>query len=154
MRGKTETRKPVEPDSVYKSKIVAKMIQMVMERGKKNIAEKIVYGFMAKFNEDQKEARKYFEDAVKNVMPEVEVRSRRVGGANYQIPMPLKHERAETLALRWIVDAARSMKGKPSVEKYFEQIQMAHKGEGSAVKKKEDTHRMADANKAFAHLKW
>ena len=155
MRGKRAIKKVIEPDMVYKSKVVSKMIQMVMMHGKKTIAEKIVYGFMSKISaEDQKEARRYFEEAVKNVMPEVEVRSRRVGGANYQIPMPLKHERAETLALRWIIDSARAAKGADSIQRFYNEIKLAYQNEGGAIKKKIDTHKMAEANKAFAHLKW
>ncbi len=155
MRGKRAPKRPLEPDFLYKSKVVSKIVRMIMLDGKKSVAEKIVYGFMKKISEeDQKEARRYFEEAIKNVMPEVEVRSRRVGGANYQIPMPLKHERSETLALRWIIDAARSAKGKDSIESFFNEVKLAYQNEGSAIKKKQDTHKMAEANRAFAHLKW
>lgn len=154
MRGKRAIKRIVEPDFHYKSKVVSKLIQLVMESGKKSLAEKIVYGFIARLNEDQREARRIFEDAVKNVMPQVEVRSRRVGGANYQIPVPLKHERSEALALRWIVEAARSAKGKTIEQRLLDEVNLAFKNEGSAMKKKLDTHKMAEANRAFAHLKW
>lgn len=154
MRGKRAIKRIVEPDFHYKSKVVSKLIQLVMESGKKSLAEKIVYGFIARLNEDQREARRIFEDAVKNVMPQVEVRSRRVGGANYQIPVPLKHERSEALALRWIVEAARNAKGKTIEQRLLDEVNLAFKNEGSAMKKKLDTHKMAEANRAFAHLKW
>ena len=134
MRGKRAPKRIVEPDYNYK--------------------EKIVYNFIAALHEDQREARKIFEDAVKNVMPEVEVRSRRVGGANYQIPIPLKHERAEALALRWIVESARNAKGKTIEQRLLNEVKLANNNEGSAMKKKQDTHKMAEANRAFAHLKW
>ena len=154
MRGKRAPKRIVEPDYNYKSKVVSKLIQLVMQDGKKSLAEKIVYNFIAALHEDQREARKIFEDAVKNVMPEVEVRSRRVGGANYQIPIPLKHERAEALALRWIVETARNAKGKTIEQRLLNEVKLANNNEGSAMKKKQDTHKMAEANRAFAHLKW
>lgn len=154
MRGKRAPKRIVEPDYNYKSKVVSKLIQLVMLDGKKALAERIVYNFIAALHEDQREARRIFEDAVKNVMPEVEVRSRRVGGANYQIPIPLKHERAEALALRWIVEAARAAKGKTIEQRLLNEVKLASNNEGSAMKKKQDTHKMAEANRAFAHLKW
>ena len=154
MRGKRAPKRIVEPDYNYKSKVVSKLIQLVMQDGKKSLAEKNVYNFIAALHEDQREARKIFEDAVKNVMPEVEVRSRRVGGANYQIPIPLKHERAEALALRWIVESARNAKGKTIEQRLLNEVKLANNNEGSAMKKKQDTHKMAEANRAFAHLKW
>ena len=154
MRGKRAPKRIIEPDYQYKSKVVSKLIQLVMQDGKKTLAEKIVYNFIGRLNEDQREARNMFEVAVKNVMPQVEVKSRRVGGANYQIPIPLKHERSEALALRWIVDSARSAKGKSFEERLFDEVSLAFKNEGNAIKKKLDTHKMAEANRAFAHLKW
>src|SRR3989338_6754012 len=117
-RGKQITKEAKEPDSKYKSKVVAKFINMVMNSGKKSLAQKIVYNALESVNKDDvKEARVYFEDAVKNLMPEVEVRSRRVGGANYQIPVPVKYDRSETLALRWLISAARGRKGTPMSQK-------------------------------------
>ena len=106
----------------------------------------------AQVNEDKKEAITVFDQALRNVMPRQEVRSRRIGGATYQVPVPLKHDRSEALAVRWIVQTARSRKGKPMLEKLFEEIKNAQSNTGSAIKKKEDTHRMAEANKAFAHF--
>ena len=153
-RGKITKRDQKAPDDIYKSRVVTKLINMVMWNGKKKLAERIVYGMLAGLSEDKKTARAMFEEAVRNVMPDVEVRSRRVGGANYQIPIPLKHGRAETLSLRWIVEASRAKKGKPMQERLLEEVKLAYAKEGAAIKKKEDTHRMANANKAFAHFKW
>ena len=153
-RGKKIKIRNLEPDTKYKSKVVAKLINMVMMSGKKSVAKSIVYGMLDELNEDQKESRRIFEEAIKNIMPEFEVRSRRVGGANYQIPMPLKHPRAEALALRWLIDASRSAKGVPMHKKLLNEIRLASKNEGNSIKKKLDTHRMAEANKAFAHFAW
>lgn len=153
-RGKITKRDQKLPDDVYKSRVLTKLINMVMLHGKKKVAETIVYGMMEGLSEDKKTARTIFEDAVKNVMPEVEVRTRRVGGANYQIPIPVKHGRAETLSLRWIVEASRAKSGKSMKERLLEEIKLAYAKEGSAIRKKEETHKMAEANKAFAHFKW
>ena len=153
-RGKKAIIREVLPDSKYKSKVVTKLINMIMYDGKKSIARGIVYGMMDAIHEDSKESRKTLEDAVKNAQPEFEVRSRRVGGANYQIPIPLKHNRAETLALRWIIDSSRAAKGQPMHKKLANEIKAASKNEGSAIKKKMDTHKMAEANRAFAHFAW
>ncbi len=154
-RGKSLNRTPREPDFKYKSKVVSKLINMVMEHGKKSLAEKMVYDALDSLDAaDIKEKRQYFEDAIKNLMPEMEVRSRRVGGANYQIPMPVRHDRSETLALRWLVDSSRSQKGSPFSKNLLEQIRLAFQNEGAAIKKKQDTHRMADANRAFSHFRW
>lgn len=152
MRGKKAKKRILNPDSVYKSKVVNRMISLVMLHGKKSLAESIVYGAIDKLNEDKKEAIRIFEQAVKNVMPEQEVRSRRVGGATYQVPMPLKHDRAEYLAVRWLVDSARSKKGKTMVERLYEELNNANQGTGESIKKRDDTHRMAEANRAFAHF--
>ena len=143
-----------EPDSKYKSRVVTKLINMVMQDGKKSLARRIVYEMMQNLSDDIKESRMYFEAAVRNVMPEVEVRSRRIGGANYQIPIPVRHDRSETLALRWIIEGAKSRKGKPMVDRLTEEIKMAYNNEGYAVTKKINTHKMAEANKAFAHFRW
>ncbi len=154
MRSKRAKKRLIEQDSVYKSKIVGRFINKLMLDGKKSIAKSSVYYALSKLAEDKKEAIKLFEDAIKNVMPRQEVRSRRVGGATYQVPTPLKHERSEALAVRWIVDAARAKKGMPIKEKILQELQAASKNEGSAIKKRDDVHRMADANKAFSHFKW
>lgn len=153
-RGKLVTKDQKLPDNVYKSKVVTKLINMVMLDGKKSIAKAIVYKMMEALDEDKKNARNMFEIAIKNVKPDVEVRSRRVGGANYQVPVPLKHDRAETLALRWLVEASRNKKGKPMTNRLLDEVKAAYAGEGNAVRKKEDTHKMANASKAFAHFRW
>ena len=152
MRGKRAKKKILMPDQVYKSKVVSRMINAAMERGKKSLAMTIVYDSMLKLNEDEKERLRIFEQAVKNVMPQQEVRSKRVGGATYQVPMPLKHDRAEALAVRWIVDAAKSKKGKSMIDKLYEVLNDSYQNTGDAVKKRDDVHRMAEANRAFAHF--
>lgn len=152
MRGKRSKKRPIVPDPIFKSKVVSRMINSVMTRGKKSIARDAVYGAIAKLNEDEKEALKVFEQAVKNVMPQQEVRSKRVGGATYQVPMPLKHDRAEALALKWIVDAARTKKGKSMIERLYEVLRDSNQNSGDAIKKRDDVHRMAEANRAFAHF--
>ena len=152
MRGKRAKKKILMPDQVYKSKVVSRMINAAMERGKKSLAMTIDYDSMLKLNEDEKERLKIFEQAVKNVMPQQEVRSKRVGGATYQVPMPLKHDRAEALAVRWIVDAAKSKKGKSMIDKLYEVLNDSYQNTGDAVKKRDDVHRMAEANRAFAHF--
>ncbi|GIW69530.1 MAG: 30S ribosomal protein S7 [Patescibacteria group bacterium] len=152
MRGKRAKRRQAVGDFVLKSKVLNRMINVVMLNGKKSVAEAVVYGAIGRLNEDRKEGLRMFEQAIKNVMPQQEVRSRRVGGATYQVPMPLKHERAEALAIRWIVNSARSKKGKPMVEKLYEELNNAYQGVGDAIKKRDDTHKMAEANRAFAHF--
>jgi len=145
-------QKPADP--IYKSKIVARVVGLVMQAGKKSTAEGLVYGVLSKLNDDKKQALDIFESAVKNVMPKMEVRSRRVGGSTYQVPTPVRYERSEALAVRWIIGAARKKKGKPMVEKLSEEIKNAHQGIGDAIKKRDDVHKMAEANKAFSHFKF
>jgi small subunit ribosomal protein S7 len=152
MRGKKAKKRIMNPDTLYKSRVVARVVNTVMQSGKKSLAEKAVYSAMKNLSEDPKESLRMFETAVKNVMPQQEVRSRRVGGATYQVPMPLKHERAEALAVRWIVGAARSKRGKPMSEKLFDELKNSYQGIGDSIKKRDDTHRMAEANRAFAHF--
>jgi small subunit ribosomal protein S7 len=132
---------------------VAKLINYVMERGKKDTARKIVYRVMDELKKDG-DPLVILEEALDKAAPSVEVRSRRVGGANYQVPREVRPERRMALGLRWIVEAAEGTKGKPMHESLLNEIRNAHKGEGSAVTKKETTHRMAEANKAFAHFAW
>lgn len=153
MRSGPIKKEPKPGDYLYKSKLVTKVINLVMQRGKKSLAEKIVYGVLSKLSNDKKQALEIFETAIKNVMPKLEVRSRRVGGATYQVPQPVRYDRSETLAVRWIVHAARKKKGKPMMEKLFEEIKNAHQGVGDAIKKRDDVHKMAEANKAFGHFK-
>ena len=154
MRSGQVKKKVLLVDPVYKSKILNRVISLVMRDGEKKVAEGIVYGVLAKLAQEKKEALDMFEGAVKNVMPKTEVRSRRVGGATYQIPMPVRYERSEALAVRWIIGAARKKKGKPMVEKLTEELKNAHQGIGDAIKKRDDVHKMAEANKAFSHFKF
>ena len=126
-----------------------------MERGKKNTARKIVYGAFDAVKEEAKtDPLEVFEAALKNAGPTMEVRSRRVGGANYQIPREVRPERRQALGMRWIIEAAKGKKGKPMHKRLAEEIVLASKNEGEAIKKKENTHKMAEANKAFAHFAW
>lgn len=153
-RHKTIKRKIVQPDPIYKSRLVSRFVNSVMKDGKKITAEKITYEALSKLSEDKKEALKIFEDALKNVMPRTEVRSRRVGGATYQIPSPLKHDRSEALAIRWLIGVCKQKKGRTMAEKLAEELKLAQKNEGASIKKRDDTHKMAAANRAFAHFRW
>ena len=153
-RHKTIKRKIVQPDPIYKSRLVSRFVNSVMKDGKKITAEKITYEALNKLSEDKKEALKIFEEALKNVMPRTEVRSRRVGGATYQIPSPLKHDRSEALAIRWLIEVCKQKKGRTMAEKLAEELKLAQKNEGVSIKKRDDTHKMADANRAFAHFRW
>ena len=139
-------------DSIFKSKLVARVINHVMRDGEKSVSEGVVYGALKKLNPDSKTALEMFETAIKNIMPKLEVRSRRVGGATYQVPQPVRYERSEALAVRWVVGSARKKKGKAMDEKLFEELKNAHQGIGDAIKKRDDVHKMADANKAFSIL--
>ena len=142
-------------DSRYKSTILPKLINSIMYDGKKTIAEKIVYDALEKIKSKTKdEPINIFNDAIKNVRPTVEVRARRVGGATYQVPTEVKSKRSQALALRWLIDASRKRKNKSMSDKIFNEIYDAYQNKGSAIKKKEDTHRMAESNKAFAHFRW
>jgi small subunit ribosomal protein S7 len=156
MRRKVKNRNIVGPDPIYNSEKIGKFINVIMERGKKNTARSIVYGALDVIKEQAKteEPLLVFEEAIKNVGPTMEVRSRRVGGANYQVPREVRNERRISLAFRWLKDAAESKKGKPMHVKLAEEIIAASKNEGEAVKKRENTHKMAEANKAFAHFAW
>ena len=152
MRSKRTKKRPIELDPVYKSKVITRMINILMLDGKKSIAQSAMYDVLSMLNEDKKEACTMFEEAVKNVMPIQEVRSRRIGGATYQVPMPVKHDRSEALAIRWIIDSARKKSGKNIVQRLFDEIKNAYEGIGDAKKKQEETHRMAESNRAFAHF--
>jgi len=153
-RGAKNFKRQIETDFNYKSKVVTRVINRIMIGGNKSTAQNIVYSVLEKISEDKKEAILKFEEAIRNLMPSQEVRSRRVGGATYQVPVPLRHDRSEALAIRWLVESAGAKKGKPMADRLLEEVNLAVKKEGSAYKKKEDTLRMADANKAFAHFKW
>ena len=155
MRGKKKTKRVIPPDPVYNNVTVAKFINQVMRRGKKSIAREIVYrAFELIKTKTQKEPLEVFDLALKNVKPFLEVKPRRIGGATYQVPRPVPPERAQTLAMRWILEIARSKRGKPMREKLAEELIEAAENRGAAVKKKVDTHRMAEANRAFAHFAW
>jgi len=152
-RGKKIEKREVSPDFVYNSVIVSKFINQIMERGKKIAAKKIVYGALDIIKEKtKKDPLESFEKAIENAAPLLEVKSKRVGGATYQVPREVRGDRRTTLAMRWIISAAKSKKGKPMREKLAEELILSLNNEGSAVKKKEDTHRMAEANRAFAHF--
>jgi small subunit ribosomal protein S7 len=156
MRRKVTNRNKVGPDALYQSEKVSKLINYVMERGKKNAARKIVYGAFDTIKEKAKVENpiEVFEAALKNTAPLMEVKSRRVGGANYQVPIEVRPDRRQALSLKWIVLAAKAKKGQPMHIKLSDEIIAASKNEGEAVKKRENTHKMAEANKAFAHFSW
>ena len=145
----------VYPDPKFRSELVSKFINCIMYDGKRSRAEKIFYDALEKIQETNKQdPLKTFNDAIGNVKPNVECRSRRVGGATYQVPVEVKTKRAQALALRWIKDATRKRKNKTMAEKLYAEILDASQNKGSAIKKREDTHKMAESNKAFAHFRW
>lgn len=153
-RGGVVKREPV-PDPVFQNVLAAQMINKLLLRGKKGVAESIFYGAMDIVREKSgKDPMEVFERAVKNVMPVLEVRPRRVGGSTYQVPVEVRPERRTALALRWLVQNARARSERSMAEKLAAEILDASAGQGASVKKKEDTHRMAEANKAFAHYRW
>jgi len=153
-RRRAEVRKIV-PDPVYGDVLVAKLINKIMWDGKKTVAQKIVYEAFDYIREKTgKDPLEVFQKAVDNVRPVLEVRPRRVGGATYQVPIEVQEPRKTSLALRWIVSAARAKKGRPMYLKLAEELIASYQGTGAAVKKKEDVHKMAEANRAFAHLRW
>ncbi|MFZ5800124.1 MAG: 30S ribosomal protein S7 [Candidatus Omnitrophota bacterium] len=156
MRRRKAVKRETLPDPKFNSKIVSRFINMVMERGKKSLAERIVYDAMAMAAQKtgETDAMKLFNKIIENVRPRLEVKPRRVGGATYQVPIEVSQARGTSLALRWIRDYARAKKGRPMVEKLSEELIAAYKGEGSAIKKRDDTHKMAESNKAFAHFRW
>ncbi len=156
MRRKVKNRNIVKPDINFNSTKVEKFVNYVMARGKKNTARKIVYGALDLIKEKEKVENPMiiFDTALKNTGPTMEVRSRRVGGANYQVPREVRPERRSYLSMKWIILAARAKRGKPMHEKLAEEIILASKNEGEAVKKRENVHKMAEANKAFAHFAW
>lgn len=156
MRRGVKNRKHPAPDTKYNSEKLAKFINYVMLDGKKNAAMKIVYGALDVIKEKEKTENplELFEEAIRNVGPVMEVRSRRVGGANYQVPREVRAERRLALAMRWILDVARKGKGRPMKDRLADELILASKNEGDAVKKRENTHKMAEANKAFAHFAW
>ncbi|MDD3087373.1 MAG: 30S ribosomal protein S7 [Candidatus Omnitrophica bacterium] len=156
MRRRKAQEKVILADPKFNSKVVAKFVNMVMLKGKKSIAERIVYGAfeIVQKNLNEQDILKVFYKALDNARPRLEVKPRRVGGATYQVPIEVRQERGTSIALRWIRDFAQNKKGKPMEQKLAEEIISAYKGEGSAIKKRDDTHKMAESNKAFAHFRW
>ena len=155
MRKRRATKRDVLPDALYKSKVVTKLINQIMNDGKKGTAQRIVYDAFELIKEKTKEEpMKIFESAMENIKPALEVKSRRVGGANYQVPVEVKADRAQALAFRWLAQYARLRSGHSMAENLANEIIDASNNTGAAVKKREDTHRMAEANKAFAHYRW
>ena len=148
-------KREILPDPKFKSEVIAKFINILMLSGKKSVAEKIVYGALGSVAERSKsDSVEAFEKALENIRPMVEVKSRRVGGATYQVPVEVRPNRRNALAMRWLVDAARKRSEKGMGARLAGEIMDAFENRGSAVKKREDTHRMAEANKAFAHYRW
>ena len=155
MRKRRAVKRDVLADPIYNSKLVTKLINNMMIDGKKGKAQTILYDAFDIIKEKTgKDPMEVFEQAMENVKPALEVKSRRVGGSNVQVPIEVSDERAQTLALRWLVNYARNGRGKTMEEKLANEIMDAANGVGGAVKKREDTHRMAEANKAFAHMRW
>ena len=155
MRKRRAVKRDVLPDPIYKSKVVTKLINTVMLDGKKGIAQSIVYeAFETVKNKSGKEPLEVFEAAMENIKPQLEVKSRRVGGSNYQVPIEVTPARSQALGLRWLVKYSRDRGGKGMADNLANEIVDAANGTGAAVKKREDTHRMAEANKAFAHYRW
>lgn len=154
MRGKKQApKRQILPDPRYQSVVVAKFINRIMERGKKTVARKIIYqAFDVMAEKTKQDPRDIFDLAMKNAAPQVEVKGRRVGGANYQIPVEVRGDRKQALAMRWIIEAAQGKKGRPMHLKLADELIAASKNEGDAIKKKQDVHRMAEANRAFAHF--
>ena len=154
-RKRRAPKKILPTDPKYRSTVIPKLINSIMYDGKKTIAGKIIYDAIDKIKSKSKEEPiTIFNEAINNIKPTVEVRSRRVGGATYQVPVEVKSKRSQALALRWLIDASRKRKDKNMSDKIFNEIYDAYQNRGSAIKKKEDTHKMAESNKAFAHFRW
>jgi small subunit ribosomal protein S7 len=155
MRRRRAEKRLVIPDPKYKNLSVSKFVNIVMTRGKKATAERIVYrAFDILAEKTGKNALEVFQKAMDNARPQLEVKPRRIGGATYQVPIDVKPERGVSIAMRWVRNFARVKKGKPMEIKLADELLDAYKGEGSAIKKRDDTHKMAEANKAFAHYRW
>ena len=155
MRKRRAVKRDVLPDAIYNSKVVTKLINQIMRDGKKGTAQKIVYNaFDIIKNKTGQDSMEVFNKAMENIRPALEVKSRRVGGANYQVPVEVKQDRAQALAFRWLTQYARLRNGHSMAENLANEIIDALNGTGASVKKREDTHRMAEANKAFAHYRW
>ena len=154
-RKRKAPNRKIYPDPKYGSVVISKFINSIMYDGKRSTAEKILYDALEKIKSKSKDdPLKVFNTAISNVKPNLECRSRRVGGATYQVPVEVKSKRAQALALRWLMEATRKRKNKTMAEKLYAEILDASQNKGSAIKKREDTHKMAEANKAFAHFRW
>ncbi len=155
MRKRRAEKRDVLPDAIYNSKVVTKLMNQIMLDGKKGTAQKILYeAFDIVKEKTGRDAIEVYQEALENIKPALEVKSRRVGGSNYQVPIEVSDERSQTLALRWLVNYAKTRNGKGMATKLANEIIDAANGTGGAVKKREDTHKMAEANKAFAHYRW
>ncbi len=156
MRRRKAERREVLPDPRYNNRLVQKLINMLMLDGKKSIAERIVYEAFdhLKTQAATSDVLSVFHKAVENVRPQVELKPRRVGGATYQVPIEVRHDRSLSLALRWLKNASRARRGSPMTKRLADELMAAYKGEGTAVKKREEIHKMAEANRAFAHYRW
>ena len=154
-RKKQAPKRIFYPDSKYNSLILAKFINFVMYDGKKSTSEKLIYKALEKIkNKTKEDPIKIFDTAIANIRPNLEVRSRRIGGATYQVPQEVKSKRSQTLALRWLLEATRKRKNKSMSDKLFNELMDASQNKGASIKKREDTHKMAESNKAFAHFRW
>ena len=156
MRRRRVIREETPPDPRYNNRLVQKLINSLMLDGKKSVAERVVYDAfdIMKKSAGTNDILTVFHKAIDNVRPHVELKARRVGGATYQIPLEVRHERGMSLAMRWLRASARSRKGAPMAKRLADELMSAFKGEGSAVRKREETHKMAEANRAFAHYRW
>lgn len=156
MRRRRAEKRIVTPDPKHSSELVSRFINVIMEEGKKGVAERVVYGALEIMQEKLPEepVLKAFSKAIDNVRPKVELKARRVGGATYQVPVDVSSLRGTSLALRWVRDFARKKKGKPMLNKIADELIAAYKQEGAAIKKRDETHKMAEANKAFSHFRW
>jgi len=154
MRRKRNYKRDILPDPKFQNVVVAKFINRLMTRGKKSVAQRVLYDAFDLLVKQQKDPMQIFDEAIKNISPALEVKSKRVGGANYQVPREVRGERKLALTFRWIIEGSRAKKGKPMAARLAEEFLAASKNEGTAVKKKQDMHRMAEANKAFAHFSW
>lgn len=154
-RRRAAEKREVLPDAKYGDKVLSKFINNLMVHGKKSAAERIVYGALTRIeNQGNAEPVRVFHEALENVRPQIEVRSRRVGGATYQVPVEVRADRAQALAIRWVIEAVRGRSENTMEERLFKELLDASENRGNSVKKREDTHRMAEANRAFSHYRW
>tara|TARA_Y100000590_G_scaffold275413_1_gene309220 strand:- start:3174 stop:3644 length:471 start_codon:yes stop_codon:yes gene_type:complete len=154
-RRRRAVKREVLPDAKYGDKVISKFMSSLMYDGKKSTSEKIIYGAFDRIEKDSKQdPLNVFHEALKNVMPDVEVRSRRVGGATYQVPVEVRNDRKQALAIRWLINSARARNENTMIERLSNELMDAFAKKGNAVKKREDTHKMADANRAFSHYRW